>query len=161
VIPVAIFAAFAAVALALSSVLPVAAENRRLDALREAADAGSSADALAKAAADAREAHELNPLDADALLAEATIQDRLGKLSEARSALLQAASLQPDDYRVWEALLAIAQQTGDGRLAELSLRRRVAADPIGFLASPNLGSGVAYSYRVPPQFSPTAFGTPP
>jgi hypothetical protein len=161
VIPVAVFVALAAVALALSSALPVAAENRRLDALREAADAGSSVDALSKAAADAHEAHELNPLDPDALVAEATIEARLGNLPEAQSLFLRAGRLQPANYRIWDALLAFANQNGDGRLAELALEQHIAADPLSFSADPTLTSGFVYLYRVPPQLSPTAFGTPP
>jgi tetratricopeptide (TPR) repeat protein len=161
VMPVLVFAALAAVALAVSSALPVAAEDRRLDALREAGDAGSSVEALSKAAADAREAHKLNPLDADALLAEATIEARLGKLPEARSLLLQATRLEPDNYRVWDALIVFGEQNDDGRLAELALQQRVAAEPLSFSADPTLTSGIFYSYFVPPQLSPTAFGTPP
>ncbi|MEA2998718.1 MAG: hypothetical protein QOK17_551 [Sphingomonadales bacterium] len=161
VVPLALFAALAGVALALSSALPVAAEDRRLEALREAADAGSSVSALSKAAADAHEAHQLNPLDADALLDEATIQARLRNLPEAQDLLLRAARLQPDNPRVWDALLTFADQNGYGPLAELALQRRIAADPLSFTGDPSVISGVAYSYVVPPQASPTAFGTPP
>ena len=160
-IPVALLAGFAAAAFALSAALPVAADSRRLDALREAADAGVSDAALEKAADDAAEAHDLNPLDADALLAQATIEHRLGNDADARDLLLEASRVQPDDYRVWEALFGFAQITGDTELAKLALERRAEAEPLSISDDPGPSSGLAYTLAVPPEQSPTAVGTPP
>jgi hypothetical protein len=86
---------------------------------------------------------------------------RLRNLPEAQNLLLRAARLQPDTPRVWDALLTFADQNGYGPLAALALQRRIAAEPLSFTADPSVTSGLAYSYVVPPQASPTAFGTPP
>jgi hypothetical protein len=159
--PIAVLAGLVGFALALSSALPAVAEDQRLAALSEAADAGTDRAALSDAASKAREAHDLNPLDPDALLGEATIETRLGNRDRAQELLLEAARLQPDNFRIWDALFNFALGTGDTKLAALALQRRVADEPISLSVSPAYTAGIEYALQVPPPLSPTAVGTPP
>jgi tetratricopeptide (TPR) repeat protein len=161
-VPVGIAAAVIAIAIAVSAELPALAEHRRLDALTRAAAADpGDRGALEAAAEEAASAHDLNPLDEDALFAAASLQQRLGNPGEAQSLLQQAARGHPDDYRVWDRLLTFATETGNPELARTAFERRLAADPLSFAAGGDTGAGAAFVLEVPPELSPTAYGTPP
>lgn len=52
----------------------------------------------------ARKAVSYNPLSVDALIVLAGAQQRLGRAGEARTSLLKATELQPQNYITWEQL---------------------------------------------------------
>jgi O-Antigen ligase len=151
----AVASALGAVLLAASAALPSLAETKRLEALR---DAGKGS--LREAAADADLAHKLDPLSVEPLYTEAGIARRRGFDRQAVSLLAQAARLQPDNFETWQRLSQLEIALGDYGGAARAIRRQAEDNPLAFQARPNPGD-LLYSLEVPPQRSPTAFGTPP
>jgi hypothetical protein len=148
-------AALGAVLLAASAVLPSLSQTKRLESLRDAA-AGS----LREAAADADFARKLDPLSVEPLFTEAGVAHRRGQNRKAVSLLVQATELQPDNFETWQRLAQLEVTLGDYTGAARAIRRQAEDNPLVFQAHPNAGDMV-YPLRVPPQRSPTAFGTPP
>jgi tetratricopeptide (TPR) repeat protein len=160
-VPVAAASALLAAALAVSSALPAAAEDRRLEAQAEAEAAGTDVEALKDAAQKAELARRLNPLDEQALFVAADLQVRLGQIGKAQELLFEAARVQPDNYRVWDRLVEAENALGDYRLASIAVQKRIEAEPLSFAEDPEKSAGFLFISEVPSQLSPTAFGTPP
>jgi hypothetical protein len=145
-----------AVAIAASAAMPAVAENRRLASLLVAGDAGS----LNRAALEASTAHRLNPLSIEPILAAASIATNRGQTEKATELLLEAARVQPDNFRVWERLAELALGLGDDALvgeASVEWRR---TDPLVFREEPPVEASGFFLVEVPPSTSPTAYGTP-
>jgi hypothetical protein len=151
---IAVASAVAAVLLAASAALPSLSETKRVEALR---DAGSGS--LRGAASDADLAHKLDPLSVEPLFTEANIASVRGDNAEAVSLLAEATRLQPDNFETWQRLGQAEYQLGDYAAAARAIRRQAEDNPLIFLARPNAGD-LLYPLTVPPQRSPTAFGTP-
>lgn len=151
----AVASALAAVLLAASAALPLLAETKRVESLR---DAGSGS--FHAAAADADLAHKLDPLSVEPLFTEASIARSRGDDAEAASLLAEATRLQPDNFETWQRLAALEAALGDYAGAARAIRRQAEDNPLAFQVRPNVGD-LLYSLEVPPQRSPTAFGTPP
>jgi O-Antigen ligase len=151
----AVASALAAVLFVASAALPSLAETKRVDALR-AAGAGRLHDAFA----DASLAHKLNPLSVEPLFTEAGIAHARGQDRRAASLLAQATYLQPDNFETWLRLGQLEIALGDNPAAAYAIRRQAEDNPLSFAARPNIGDQL-YPLLVPPQRSPTAFGTPP
>ena len=119
------------VAIALVSVSSLLAPwlaDRRLDGAYEALFRGASAEA----AADAEDAHRLNPLDIEPLLVWAVAEEQRGQLTAAYEHYREAADLQPKNADAWLALGTFElERAGQPRLAleHLQLARRL--DPFG------------------------------
>ncbi len=160
-VPVAVAAAVLAVVMASSAALPAIAEDKRLQAQRDASEAEADTARVEDAAAEALFAHKLNPLDESALFVAADLQTRLGDFAHARELVLDAARLQPDNFRVWDRVIELAGASGDPLLLATATRRRIETEPLTFAAEPGKTAGLLYTVEVPAQLSPTAVGTPP
>jgi hypothetical protein len=147
--------ALAAVLLAASAALPSLAETKRVQALREAADGN-----LHGAASKAELAHKLNPLSVEPLFTQVAVARLRNQNAEAGSLLAEATRLQPDNFETWQRLSQFEFLQGDYRGAAAALRREADDNPLAFQPRPNAGD-LLYPLEVPPQRSPTAFGTPP
>jgi O-Antigen ligase len=152
---VAVTSALAAVLLAASAALPSLAETKRVQALR---DAGSGS--VKEASSDADLAHKLDPLSVEPLFTEASIAHSRGDDGKAASLLAEATRLQPDNFETWQRLGALQATLGDYKGAARAIRREAQDNPLVFEARPNPGD-LLYPLEVPPDRSPTAFGTPP
>jgi hypothetical protein len=151
-------ATLAAVALAVSSYLPVLSEQRRIDAL---ADSDGPSPDLTDAAADADLAHRLDPFAVEPLLTGASIADRRGMPRQKLELLVEAARTQPDRWQVWQRLYYAYLLAGYPDAAAGALREFQRTDPLDRRdAAVRTGANV-FSFRHPPDSSPTAFGTPP
>jgi hypothetical protein len=151
----AIACALGAVLLAASAALPSLAETKRLEALRDAG-AGS----LKGAASDAELSHKLDPLSVDPLFTEAGIAHSRGQNARAITLLAEATRLQPDNYVTWQRLGQLELSLGNYAAAASTIHRQAKDNPLAFQVRPNAGDSL-YPLEVPPQRSPTAFGTPP
>jgi hypothetical protein len=151
----AVACALGAVLLATSAALPSLAETKRLEAL---GDAGAGS--LKGAEADAELSHRLDPLSVDPLFTEAGIAHSRGQNARAATLLAKATRLQPDNYVTWQRLGQLELSLGDYAAAASTIRREAKDNPLFFQIRPNPGDSV-YPLEVPPQSSPTAFGTPP
>ena len=69
---------------------------------------------------------------------------------------------EPDEAyeRTWQRLATLEATLGDYAGAARAIRRQAEDNPLAFQARPNVGD-LLYPLEVPPQRSPTAFGTPP
>jgi tetratricopeptide (TPR) repeat protein len=135
--------AVAAVAIGAAAIFSVAtpwAADRKLNDSIELASAGRYADAVQAA----RDAHSLNPLSGEALLAWADAEDLLAQealrekrrddarahAAEADRVYRKATSLQPENPAMWRARGEFELDTlGDKEAAQVSLARAVALDP--------------------------------
>jgi hypothetical protein len=151
----AVASALAAVLLVASAALPSLAETKRVESLR---DAGSGS--FRAAASDADLAHKLDPLGVEPLFTEASIARSRGEDAEAASLLVEATRLQPDNFETWQRLATLEVALGDYAGAARAIRRQAEDNPLAFQARPNVAD-LLYPLEVPPQRSPTAFGTPP
>jgi hypothetical protein len=151
----AVASALGAVLLAASAALPSLSETKRIEALRDAG-AGSLRDAAANAAL----AHKLDPLSVEPLFTEAGIAHSRGQVARAASLLAQATRLQPENFETWQRLALLEDSIGDYAAAGRAIRRQAEDNPLAFEARPN-PADLLYPLEVPPQRSPTAFGTPP
>ncbi len=151
----AVASALAAVLLVASAALPSLAETKRVESLR---DAGSGS--FGAAASDADLAHKLDPLSVEPLFTEASIARSRGDDAEAASLLAEATRLQPDNFETWQRLASLEAALGDYAGAARAIRRQADDNPLAFQARPNVAD-LLYPLEVPPQQSPTAFGTPP
>jgi hypothetical protein len=151
----AVAAALGAVLLAASAAIPSLAETKRLESLR---DAGRGS--LREAAADADLAHKLDPLSVEPLFTEAGIAHSRDQNRSAASLLAQATELQPDNVETWQRLAQLELTLGDYSGAARAIRHQAEDNPLAFRTRPNPGD-LLYPLHVPPQRSPTAFGTPP
>jgi O-antigen ligase len=148
-------AALSAVLVAASALLPSMSESKRLEALRDAGD-GS----LREASSDADLARRLNPLSVEPLFVEANMAQIRGQDRRAAGLLVEATELAPDNYETWQRLAQLQLALGDNAGAARSIRRQAETNPLSFLVRPNVGD-LLYPLEVPPERSPTAFGTPP
>jgi O-Antigen ligase len=155
-VPIAAAAAVLAVALIGSSVLPAVSQRRRLDAEVSAATAHTQA-AIEDSLSDALLAHKLNPLDVESLFTAAHLERRLGRTQKEVELLLDAAAIQPDNHRVWEALI----DTGRVDVGRIATHKVIATEPLTIDQNPAAAGAIGYTIQVPPERSPTAFGTPP
>lgn len=155
---VGVTAALAALALALSALLPALSEGDRVHALELAAGAERSLDQAAEAA---RRAHDLNPLSVEPLFAQASIAVAQGNPRLAAAYLREATRTQPDNWQTWARLAGISVELGDRAGAAEALRRSGEANPLLF--EPGVASLFGNLLRVglAPARSSTAFGTPP
>jgi O-antigen ligase len=161
-VPAGIAVVVVGLAFALSTGVPALAEHKRKSALTKAGDAApGDRDAAAAAADEAASAHDLNPLDDDTVFTAAALEQRAGDIEAARRLLIEAARQQPENSRVWEELLDVAILSGDHELTLRAFQRLLATDPLAFDADPDAGAALKFTVEVPPDRSPTAFGTPP
>ncbi len=154
-IGIAVASALAAVLLVASAAFPSLSETKRVDSL-SAAGAGS----LRDGAADADLAQRLDPLSVEPLFAEAGIAQTEGDQKRAGALLVKATDLQPDNFETWQRLAQFELAVNDSRAAARAIRHEAASNPLAFASRPNLGD-LLYPLRVPPELSPTAYGTPP
>jgi tetratricopeptide (TPR) repeat protein len=105
------------VAAVLSVTTPWRADRKLSDAI---AAQGTSA---ARSARDARDARNINPLSAEALLAEAQAVRFLGDRPRALDLYEQATRLQPENPIVWRALAEFQTALGRRQAAAESLAR--------------------------------------
>jgi O-Antigen ligase len=154
----AMLAAASAVAAALlvaSAALPSMSQTKRVESLR---DAGGGS--LRQGDADADLATKLNPLSVEPLFAEAGIARSRGDVARAGSLLVKATRLQPDNFETWQRLGQFELSVGDYEAAARAIRHQAEDNPLAFEARPNIGD-LLFPLEVPPERSPTAFGTPP
>ena len=154
-ISIAVAGGLAAVLLAASAAFPSLAETKRVDSL-SAAGSGS----LRGGASNAELARKLDPLSVEPLFAEAGIAQSRGNMSRAEELLVKAADLQPDNFETWQRLAQFELAANDYPAAAEAIRRQAESNPLVFESRPNLGD-LLYPLRVPPERSPTAYGTPP
>ncbi|HSM60812.1 MAG TPA: tetratricopeptide repeat protein [Longimicrobiales bacterium] len=83
-----------------------------------------------RAAAALARLNALSEGNYDALLEEAELQERLGRLTEAARALEKANQVFPYEIEVHERLAGLAERTGDHDLAVLERKAVVALDPV-------------------------------
>ena len=152
---IAVASAVAAVLFVASAAFPSLSETKRVDSL-SAAGAGS----LRDGASDADLAQKLDPLSVEPLFAAAGIAQSQGHDRQAGELLVKATDLQPDNFETWQRLAQFELTVDDYDAAARAIRRQAEADPLAFQARPNLAD-LLYPLRVPPEESPTAFGTPP
>jgi O-antigen ligase len=150
-------AALAAAGMAVSVALPALSEGRRLDAL---AAAGAGGD-LGRAASDAEEAADLDPLAVDPRFTVASVARVRGQVAEELAALIAAARTQPDNAAPWRQLVVAYSLHGyRGRDAD-ALAQWARADPLLFRGAANALRAQLFRLRYPAPASPTALGTPP
>ncbi len=152
---IAVACALGAVLLAASVALPSLSETKRLEALR---DAGGGS--LQSAESDAVLAHKLDPLSVEPLFTEAGLAHSRGQDRRAAELAAKATRLQPDNYTTWARLAQLEISLDDYPAAARALRREAQDNPLAFEFRPSPADQV-YPLEVPPQLSPTAFGTPP
>ncbi len=111
-------------------------------------------------AADADLAQKLNPLSVEPLFVEANLARIRGDDARAAALLGQATELAPDNYETWQRLSQLQLSLGDYAGAARSIRRQAQTNPLSFQVRPNAGD-LLFPLEVPPERSPTAFGTPP
>jgi tetratricopeptide (TPR) repeat protein len=126
------FWAAAVVAIALvssvSSLLAPWLADRRLDSAYAALFRGASAEA----AADADDAHRLNPLDTEPLLVGGVAEEQQGRFAAAYGRYREAADLQPKNADAWLALGTLElERLNQPRLALEHLRLARELDPFG------------------------------
>jgi O-Antigen ligase len=121
--------AVAAILIAFTLLVPWFAQ-RKTDSALAALEAGHPA----QAAADAHDAHKLNPLALQPLFLEAGAAQQLGDLLAARSLYVKAVNLQPLNWRPWYELGSFEVSVGDDQGALAPLRRAVELDRHGTLA---------------------------
>jgi O-antigen ligase len=113
-------------AAALSSVATPWAADQRIEDSRTALDDG---DPIAAGAA-AEDAHDLNPLSAEALVAWALAEEFQGHRTRAADLYRRATDLQPENPRVWRARAKFQFETlHDAALARRSIARALTLDP--------------------------------
>jgi hypothetical protein len=117
---------------AFSGVLPSLATGRASAALVSAAQ-GTPA-ALALAESDARDASSFDPLSDQGLLVEATIDERRGRLAQARAKLVSAIGREPTDVSAWEQLAILERRLGNDRTELAAAQRMLALDPFDLAA---------------------------
>ena len=152
---VAVASALAAVLLAASAALPSLSETERVQALR---DAGGGS--FKEASSDANLSHKLDPLSVEPLFTEASIARSRDDNTKAVSLLAEATRVQPDNFETWQRLSALELALGDYRGAAHAILREANDNPLAFEARPN-PADLLFPLEVPPNRSPTAFGTPP
>lgn len=152
---IAVASAVAAVLFVASAAFPSLSETKRVDAL-SAAGAGSVRDG----ASDAELSQKLDPLSIEPLFAQAGIAQSQGDQRRAGELLVKATDLQPDNFETWQRLAQFELTVNDNNAAARAIRRQAESNPLAFETRPNLGD-LLYPLRVPPENSPTAFGTPP
>jgi hypothetical protein len=147
--------AVAAALLVASAALPSMSQTKRVESLR---DAGQGS--LREGTSDAELSMKLNPLSVEPLFAEAGIVRSRGDEAEAGALLVEATELQPDNFETWQRLAQFELSVGDYKAAARAIRQQAKANPLAFEARPNVGD-LLFPLEVPPERSPTAFGTPP
>ena len=121
--------AVAAGALGLAALLSVATTWAARERLEDAQDA-LNVDAPARAAAAAKDAHELNPLSAEALMAWAFAEEALGNTLRARELYAEATELQPENPLIWRRRGAFELDVvGDPAASIAPLERARQLDP--------------------------------
>jgi hypothetical protein len=151
----AVVSALLAVSVAASAALPAISESNRLSAQIKAADATNTA-ATEDALSEALLAHKLNPLDVESLFVAADIERRLGREARATDLIVDAAEIQPDNYRVWERVV----DTKRTDLISVAVRKLSEREPLTIALNLTSARGTSFVWRIPPYLSPTAFATP-
>jgi hypothetical protein len=90
----------------------------------------------AEAAADAREAHAVEPWAGAPLLQLALVRERQGDLPRARAAVQQAIDRDSGDWQVWLVATRLATKAGDVPAARHALRRARSLNPRSALFAP-------------------------
>jgi len=150
-------AAVAALAFAVSALLPATSEGLRLNALQQA----RSGNALGDRAAEADLAHRLDPLSLEPLFTEGGIATLRSGSEQALRYFSEAALLQPDSWEGWRRVALTSIPLGDRATALKALARWAHTDPLYFRGLEKTFSATRFLLEAPPSRSPTAFGTPP
>jgi O-Antigen ligase len=85
----------------------------------------------AAAVADARSAHDLNPVSVDALLAWGSAEAARGNTAAAGRVFTKAISIQPDNWRPWYYRARLLQNVSGPKAALFDARQAAARDPLG------------------------------
>ena len=125
--PVAVVAAGACAAAALYSLFAPWLATRRVDAAYAALGRGEPASAVA----DAKSAHDLNPVSIDALFAWAAAERRRGHTRAAGRLYTRAIATQPDNWRPWYYRAQFLQGTAGPQAALFDARQAAKRDPLG------------------------------
>jgi len=123
-------AALAAGALAAAALYSLASPwlaSRRVDDAYAALDRGDPAAAVA----DARSAHDLNPVSVDALLAWGLAEAQRGNVAAAGRVYTKAISVQPDNWRPWYYRARLLQAVSGPAAAVFDANQAAARDPRG------------------------------
>lgn len=83
------------------------------------------------AVADARSAHDLNPVSVDALLAWGFAEATRGNLAAAGRLYTKAISIQPDNWRPWYYRARLLENVSGPTAALFDARQAAARDPLG------------------------------
>jgi tetratricopeptide (TPR) repeat protein len=123
-------AALAAGALAAAALYSLASPwlaSRRVDDAYAALDRGDPAAAVA----NARSAHDLNPVSVDALLAWGLAEAQRGNVAAAGRVYTKAISVQPDNWRPWYYRARLLQAASGPAAAVFDANQAAARDPRG------------------------------
>jgi O-Antigen ligase len=85
----------------------------------------------AAAVADARSAHDLNPVSIDALLAWGTAEAERGNIAAAGRLYTKAISIQPDNWRPWYYRARLLEKVSGPKAARFDAQQAAARDPLG------------------------------
>jgi tetratricopeptide (TPR) repeat protein len=85
----------------------------------------------AAAVADARSAHDLNPVSVDALLAWGSAEAARGNTAAAGRLYTKAIAIQPDNWRPWYYRARLLQNVSGAKAALFDARQAAARDPLG------------------------------
>jgi tetratricopeptide (TPR) repeat protein len=141
-----------ACAVALSGLVPAAADSKATDAL------SAGGHELNHATAEAQLATNLNPLSDRGLLVAAQIADARGRLDQAHAYLRSAVAREPHDEAAWSQLANLNLHRHDVTGAVRAVERVLTLDP----HNPGIKATVAnlLLFQAPSNGSATAVGTP-
>ena len=120
-------AAGALAAAALYSLASPWLASRRVDDAYSALDRRD----YAAAVADARSAHDLNPVSVEALLAWGTAEAARGDTAAAGRLFSKAISIEPDNWQPWYYRAQLLERIAGPKLALFDARQAAARDPLG------------------------------
>jgi tetratricopeptide (TPR) repeat protein len=92
-------------------------------------------DDAAAAVADAKSAHDLNPVSVDALLAWGTAEARRGNTTAAGRIYTKAISIQPDNWRPWYYRARLLENVAGPKQALFDAEQAAERDPRGLAGS--------------------------
>ncbi len=101
--------------------------SRRVDDAFAALDRGD----VSAAVADARSAHDLNPVSVDALLAWGTAEAARGDTGAAGRLYTKAISIQPDNWRPWYYRAQLLEKVSGANAAMFDAKQAAERDPLG------------------------------
>jgi O-antigen ligase/polysaccharide polymerase Wzy-like membrane protein len=120
-------AAGALAAAALYSLVSPWLASRRVDDAYAALGRGDAAEAVA----DAKSAHDMNPVSLDALLAWAAAEGARGDTAAAGRLYTRAISLQPDNWRPWYYRARLLESVAGAKVALFDAEEAAKRDPLG------------------------------